>query len=461
MSRGRGLAAGAVVICGIAVLVIRAASLGGSGPPPAPRTGIAIGAGAGPAIVIAPGGAIGLSVEYPLLAADLGAGACPPASLVRALRALGSPTLRIGGNSQDLTAPAGSAPLPGITNLPSGFWSRLACLERETSLPVVVGLNLASGQTAWAARMAAGARSAIPAARLSFELGNEPDIYGAAVAWWNGHALSNALMPPAVYLERARAVSALLGPGARIEGPDLASGRWIQTVPALVRALHLSAIDAHFYPLDACRVLPVMPARALLSRAIQDKLDERVRLARIAHGLGLPALISEANSISCGGLAGVSDQPVAAVWALRLVLRALRSGFSSVRFHASGGAYDAFVVRHGAVAPRPLYLGLLEASRVLTPGSRLRIIPGAGALDGVEITHPNGSRAIVLSNYASAPKWVLLAADAPVAAVSVVAHPPTLVTAAADSPSGGRARVQLPANSVTAISVAAQRGASR
>jgi hypothetical protein len=457
VSRRRGLAAGAAVLCGIAALVVYAAVRGGGKPP---LEGIVVGAGAGPAVVIGPAGAVGLSVEYPLLAADLGAGPCPPASLVRALRALGSPTLRIGGNSQDLTAPAGSRQIPGITNLRAGFWSRLACLERETAAPVVVGLNLASGQTAWAVAMAAGARSAIPAARLTFELGNEPDIYGAAVAWWNGHALTNALMPAAVYLARARAVAAALGPAAQIEGPDLASGRWIPTVPALVATLHLRAIDAHFYPLDACRALPPTPARALLSRAIQDKLGERVRLARIAHQLRLPAVISESNSISCGGVAGVSDQPVAAVWALRLVLRALRSGFSSVRFHASGGAYDAFVVRHGAITLRPLYLGLLEASRVLTAGSRVRVIPGAGALDGVAVTHRNGSRVLVLSNYASTAKWVLVAAASPVGALSVVARAPTVATGV-DSPSGGRARVQLPANSVTAISLAAQPGASR
>ena len=131
-----------------------------------------------------------------------------------------------------------------------------------------------------------------------------------------------------------------------------------------------------------------------------------------------------------------------------------------MRFHASGGAYDAFVVRRGAITQRPLYLGLLEASRALTAGSRVRVIPGAGALDGVAVTHRDGSRVLVLSNYASAAKSVLVAAASRVGVLSVVARVPTVATGV-DSPSGGRARVQLPANSVTAISLAAQPGASR
>ena len=85
---------------------------------------------AGPAVAIG-SHPIGLSIEYPLLAHDLGAG---------------HPPIRIGGDTQDAVAPAGTAAHAGVSDLPANFWSRLACLERETRAPIIVGLNLASGR---------------------------------------------------------------------------------------------------------------------------------------------------------------------------------------------------------------------------------------------------------------------------------------------------------------------------
>ena len=44
--------------------------------------------------------------------------------------------LRIGGDSQDSVAPAGTPAHPGVSDLPAGFFSQLACLERENLKPV-------------------------------------------------------------------------------------------------------------------------------------------------------------------------------------------------------------------------------------------------------------------------------------------------------------------------------------
>ena len=70
--------------------------------------------GAGAAVTMAP---VGLSLEYPVMAADLGSGPCPPAALIAELLRLGSPPLALAGASQDQTAPSGSAaarhPPPG------------------------------------------------------------------------------------------------------------------------------------------------------------------------------------------------------------------------------------------------------------------------------------------------------------------------------------------------------------
>ena len=445
------LALAVAVLAGVVVLALAPGHLGVE--PPAAPAALAIGAPTGRAIELT-GDPVGLSVEYQLLAGELGAGRCPPAALARAIRGLGSPALRIGGDSQDETAPAGAPPHAGASDLPRGFWARLGCLERETAIPIVVGLNLASAEPSWAARIAAAARAVIPPGRLAFELGNEPDIYGAHVPWWNGRALAHDPMPFATYLHRVEQVAAAIGRHSFIEGPDLASGRWVRAVPALARTLGLRAIDAHFYPLDACAGGADASASALLSRAVQTKLDERVRLARDARAAGLPALISEANSVSCGGLAGVSDSPAAAVWAFRLVLGALRAGFASVRFHSSGGPYDPFALAQGRLALRPLYLGLRAAATVLGGGGVLRALAGGESLDAVTLIRPDGAATDLLSNYSAAPRLVALAAKRPVAIVAVLARAPTVLASTA-SASGGRVLVELPPNSLTAITAAA------
>ena len=441
-----GLAAGAAIVFALAAFL---AHDGRPARRPAAPAALILAAPAGPAVTIA-ADPVGLSIEYPLLVHDLGAGRCPPPAFVHAITELGSPALRIGGDSQDKLAPAGTARAPGLSVLPARFWMQLGCLERETRIPVVVGLNVAWGNPAWAAAMAAGARTAVPRSRLSFELGNEPDIYGDPVEWWNGRELTANRMPWRTYLARVRALAAVLGPGARLEGPDLASGRWVARVPALARTLHLQTLDAHFYPLDGCHD-PSAATTALLSRQIQTKLDERVRLARDAHAAGLAAVISEANSISCGGLPGASDGPAAAVWAVRMILTALRDGFVSVRFHSSGGSYDPFVVTRGRVIARPLFAGLRAAAGLLRAGATLRAIPNARSLDGVAITARDGARTFVLSNYGAAPTWVALRAKAPVAVLRVAAGSAS-VSSVRLAAAAGSVRVELPPNSVDAIS---------
>jgi hypothetical protein len=125
---------------------------------------------------------VGLSLEYPTMAQDLGAGACPPPALVAELRQLGSPPLALSGDSQDLTIPPGLPLSPPtwenatLYTLPTTFWSQLHCLLSEAGDPLDAGLNLRTGPPAWAAQMAAGAASAATNG-LEFSLGNEPDLY--------------------------------------------------------------------------------------------------------------------------------------------------------------------------------------------------------------------------------------------------------------------------------------------
>ncbi|MGA2470093.1 MAG: hypothetical protein ABSG64_05330 [Solirubrobacteraceae bacterium] len=438
----------------IAALLL--ASSAAPAPADAATPAVVLGATHGAAVTVTTD-PVGLSIEYPLLARDLGDGPCPPPALIGTLQALGSPTIRIGGDSQDQTAPAGTAPFPGVSDLPATFWTQLACLEAQTGEPIVVGLNVASGMPVWADEMATAARAAIPAGRLSFELGNEPDVYGVVVPWWNGTALVYSPMPFATYIERAQALETQIGPLTDIEGPDLTGARWVAKIPQIAQALSLQTIDTHLYPLNVCTQPARVTVAALLARgaaAIDGPLSETLALARSAH---LPIVVSEANSVGCSGKPGVSDSPASAVWALRLIVNAVHAGISSVRFHSSGSSYDPFVVNGTTVTTRPLYQALQAAVDLLPIGAVVRRLVTPHALAGVRVTAPNGAVTYIVTNYAAGPAEVAIAARHGGEVLRVSASGPTVTYEHVHS-TAGMATLTLAPATVVAITLTPANG---
>ncbi len=395
---------------------------------------------------------VGLSVEYSVLAADLGTGSCPPPELVSTIEGLGVPTIRIGGDSGDETAPAGTPPFAGVTDLPAAFWSQLACLESQTQEPFVIGLNLASQMPAWAATMAAGARSAVPASLLSFEIGNEADIDGPSTAWWNATAEAKSLLPFPTYLDDAEAVEGQLGPGAELEGPDFATPRWTAEIPQIATALSLHTIDGHFYPLNACTGLGQATVTALLARGASEPGGAILATLAQAERIHLPMVISESNSVACRGKPGVSDAPASAVWGLRLVINMIMSGIKSVRFHSSGSSYDPFVVSGTTVATRPLYLGLETAVQLLPVGATLTALRTPKTLSGVVVAAPSGHISYIVTNYAASAKLVTVRAASSATLLSV-APSGSIVTTGQINPVGGKLTVSVARNTVVAITL--------
>jgi hypothetical protein len=315
----------------------------------------------------------GLSIEYPLMEKALGNGPCPGPALVATLQELGSPSLRIGGDSQDLAGPTAAYHRYFI---PASFWTTLGCLARETGIQVTVGLNFAKAPVADDLSTIAAAEQAIPAAQLSFSLGNEPDLYGISHIFPDEPGVTiPAFRPspwtPAEYVSEWEHRRALLGP-IQIEGPDLAGIGWREQVGRMLATDPPDVMDVHAYPTSACSA-PLTTAARLLTRHASVGLVEKygwlLRIARAAHR---PAIISESNSASCGGKPGVSNTPVASVWAARYVVAALLAGFAQVRFHSAGGSYDPLVFNaDGTIAMRPLAHALLFLHRWIPVGSSI------------------------------------------------------------------------------------------
>jgi len=402
---------------------------------------------------------VGLSFEYSAMAQDLGTGPCPTPALAAELQRLGSPPLALSGDSQDMTAPSGALTGPPASweaatlfSLPSEFWSQLQCLLSAARDPLTVGLNAKTGQLAWAQQMVAGAQSAASNG-LDFSIGNEPDLFSlpnySALAKPQANAEAAAV---GVYLQ---VVSSLLPAiaGAPLIGPELAApARWRGQLSRVIAQLHDQIVGVHAYPLSACVTPRAVTIGGLLSAAAGAEPSAFRWVVADAAAAGVPAIISEANSASCGGRAGVSDSPASAVWAVRFVLSALKTGFREVRFHFSGDPYDAFVVRGGEVLDRPLDSALVALNQWLPVGSMLQGIRGLRGLVATAIS--GGAAQLILDNEHAQAQAVVLRTSQSVR-VEVLSAARAGLHVAQLSPHHGAIKLRVAPSSVLAVLPAA------
>jgi hypothetical protein len=401
---------------------------------------------------------VGLSIEYPVMARALGTGACPPSALTAELLRLGSPPLELAGVSQDLTAPSGAVfGPPGswetgtLYSLPPEFWSQLKCLLSAAEDPLTVGLNARTGNLSWATQMVAHAHSAATAG-LSFSLGNEPDLYGLPnYSSLDKPFAGEEIAAANLYLQLATYLRQAIG-SAPLVGPELSRpGHWRRQLPRVLAQLDEQTVGVHLYPLTDCRSPREVTTGGLLSARVADAPSRLAWVVSEARAAGLPAIISEANSASCGGLAGVSDRPAAAVWAVRFVLSALKTGFREVRFHSSGDPYDPFVVRGAEVLKRPLESALVALNQWLPVGSSLRSLPRVQGLVATAVGQPGGRTVLILDNERARARPVVLrnARRVQIAVLSSTRAGLRTETLSA----AGRIRLSIAANSVLAVSI--------
>jgi hypothetical protein len=401
---------------------------------------------------------VGLSIEYPLLAEDLGTGACPPPALVATLLQLGSPPLALAGASQDLTSPSGAlaSPAPNWTTatlypLPAAFWSQLHCLLTDAKDPLTVGLNLKNGNLSWATQMVANSQSAATNG-LNFSLGNEPDLFELPNYASLGNKLSTQedLAAINLYLQLAGAMRPAIGSFALL-GPELAAAKhWKSQLPGVISQLHDQTVGVHLYPFSACKDPRAATIKNLLSPAAGESPRSLSWVVADAGAAGVPAMISEANSVSCGGKAGVSNSPASAVWAVRFVLSALKTGFQEVRFHLSGGSYDPFFVRGQEVVARPLQSALVALNQWLPVGSSLRTVTDAKGLITTAVSGDPAGPSVILDNEQAKARTVALTAPHTLA-VAVLSATRTGLLKATLPARHDRVKLKVAGNSVVAV----------
>jgi Glycosyl hydrolase family 79 C-terminal beta domain len=302
--------------------------------------------------------------------------------------------LRIGGDSADHSfwmpkKTTRRMPAWAFAVTPS-FLTQLRTLVKRDPVKLIVDLNLVMDTPLTAAAWAHAAETSLPRGSIvGFEVGNEPDLYTRS--YWLATIARSPLearplpveLTPDNYVDDFDAYAQVLGEGAPdvpLIGPAVAhpklSLKWIKTLIADERP-ELGEVSAHLYPYSACvkhKSSSSYPTVArLLSWQAVDALAKDVKGAvAVAHDADLKFRLTELNSVTCGGKAGVSNTFATALWAPDALFTLMRAGADGVNLHVRAYAINApFALTRRGLTPRPLLYGLIMFARTLGADARL------------------------------------------------------------------------------------------
>jgi glycosyl hydrolase family 79 len=321
-------------VTGVLALAV-AVTAYGIGPARAAATTLTVGTTQGPALH---DDFIGLSFEASIIAQP----ALANGNLAQYMKTLGPGVMRFGGNFVDTTfwtSKGEKAPSWAVTTLTPNDLKRLKTLADNSGWKVILGVNLKHPDPARAADEAKFAVQTLGSSLMAIEIGNEPNYYPN-------------YSPAKLFADyqRYRAAIAKTAPGVGLVAPETGSA------PAAVTYLQdfakreqghvdLAALTTHFYP--ACAKSGHVSISQLLSPAFHDKIQTRADiLANAAGPLHIPAIMDEANSVSCEGQDGTSDVYASALWAVDDELMIAKTGIRGEYFHSA-------IAKCGA--PKPFY----------------------------------------------------------------------------------------------------------
>jgi hypothetical protein len=346
-----------------------------------------------------PAGFLGLSLEYPAVAAYAGsdAKAINPVflQLIRNLSPNQAPSLRIGGDTTDWTWwPVPGVPRPGgIKYTLTPAWVRVTgALAHQLCARLILGLNLEADSASVAAAQARALVTGIGRGSIeALELGNEPELYGS-FTWYTTPSGRHVTGRPHGYDfgnyqgDFAR-ISASL-PHIALAGPATGAPKWIpETGPFLAAQPRVRVATLHRYPLQLCYMPAASPmypsvAHLLAPAASQGLADSVAPYVGVAHARHVALRVDEMNTVSCGGAPGISNAFVSSLWALDAVFQMARVGVDGVNIHTYPGApYELFAFTRrnghwrGFVAPE--YYGLEMFAQAAPAGARLLSVSGA------------------------------------------------------------------------------------
>jgi len=295
--------------------------------------------------------------------------------MVTLLRSLGVGVLRFGGVTADEQTAWVDAATPrpawALGVLEAANLEGLGNLAAQSGWHVLLTLGLGHFEPQAAAREAAAAKAALGGSLEAIELGNEPDSYAR-------HGLRPQPWTPEIYDEQVdayRSAIEALAPGIPLAGPDT-SGSSAYEKWGLSEAIYErpALLTGHHYPLGCAEQPPPTIAR-LLSPPIRQL--EEVSLRRylfIARETEVPFRLDETNTVSCGGVPGISNTFASALWAVNYLARAMSMGVAGINLQGNPANCEGYTplcapsaedLATGALHAQPEWYALLLAKALI------------------------------------------------------------------------------------------------
>jgi len=346
--------------------------------------------------------------------------------LVKLLRSLGPGIIRFGGITSDQnigwTDAATPKPPWAARAIDPAQLQAIGRLARRSGWKVLLTVGMAHFEPSAAAQEVAAAHRALGANLAAVEIGNEPDAYGK-------HGFRTLPWIAQGYEEEVseyRQAIASLTPGVPIAGPDVSgSGIFIEWGEEEALSQQPALLTGHHYPLG-CAQQPPPSIESLLSVLTRGR--ESLSLGtymRVSRNLHVPLRIDEAGSVSCGGVAGISNTFASALWATGYITQVMASGARGINLQGNPGncagytplcAPDPAALAKGALRAQPDWYAMLLSrslvgyrplpTTVTAEGAPTQPTPpeeapgSEGAPAGGEVTPPpvtNGPNLVVAS----------------------------------------------------------------
>lgn len=355
-----------------------------------------------------PQGFLGLSFE----AAALGqlAQYADRGNLVALLRSLGPGILRFGGITADQNVAWTDAATPrpqwASSVIGPAQLHAIGVLARRSGWRVILTVGLAHYEPASAAREVAAARHALGAYLAAVEIGNEPNAYG-------NHGFRELPWIAQGYEEEVssyRESIQALTPGVPIAGPDVSgSGLFSEWGSEEALAQTPALLTGHHYPLG-CAHTPAPSIEALLSSATRgSEARSLATYMAVARSNGIPLQIDETNSVSCGGVAGISNTFASALWATGYITQTMAEGAVGINLQGNPSNCAGYTplcapspasLVEGELRARPEWYALLLTKPLVGSRPLPTTISGVGSpnLVAAAFSGSDHSLKIVLSN---------------------------------------------------------------
>jgi len=327
------------------------------------------------------------------------------------LRSVGPGLLRFGGVTADeqvaFSDPTLKRPAWAASTIDAADFQNLAVLASRSGWHVMLTLGMAHFEPEAAAQEAAAAKAALGPSLAGIELGNEPNSYG-----------HHGFRPePWTFLQYEMEVDAYTSaiaaaaPGIPLAGPDTSGSAAFETWGA-GEALNLkpALLTGHHYPLGCAGQLPPTIEQLLSPKIRRSALVSLEKYMTISRASGIPFRLDETNTVSCGGLAGISNTYASSLWAVGYLVQAMDAGVAGINLQSNptncGGytpvcAATAERASTGALGVQPEWYALLMARYLI--GDRpvaVRVYTrGHPNLQVAALLAPDGGLHVVILDY--------------------------------------------------------------